>query len=98
MEKYFVSTPNQEYTDEFLKQIRKEDLVVFDGNACHVIKIHPKNSNPLFELLGEDDGYLFSYDHPVKFDLYWTDGLIKQLEDAKKYWNKIKNTYKYNEV
>lgn len=67
MEKYFVSTPNQKYTDEFLKQIR-----------------------------GEDDGYLFSYDHPIKFDLHWTDGLIKQLEDAKKYWNKIKDTYKYD--
>lgn len=69
MEKYFVSTPNQKYTDEFLKQIR-----------------------------GEDDGYLFSYDHPIRFDLHWTDGLIKQLEDAKKYWNKIKDTYNYNEV
>lgn len=69
MEKYFVSTPNQKYTDEFLKQIR-----------------------------GEDDGYLFSYDHPIKFDLHWTDGLIKQLEDAKKYWNKIKDTYKYDRV
>ena len=55
-----------------------------------------KGENPLFEILGEDDGYLFSYDHPVKFDLHWTDGLIKQLEDAKKYWNKIKDTYKYN--
>lgn len=69
MEKYFVSTPNQKYTDEFLKQIR-----------------------------GEDDGCLFSYDYPIRFDLYWTDGLIKQLEDAKKYWEKIKNTYNYNEV
>lgn len=67
MEKYFVSTPNQKYTDEFLKQIR-----------------------------GEDDGYLFSYGHPIRFDLHWTDGLIKQLEDAKKYWNKIKDTYKYD--
>lgn len=69
MEKYFVSTPNQKYTDEFLKQIR-----------------------------GEDDGYLFSYDSSIKFDLHWTDGLIKQLEDAKKYWGKIKNTYKYDGV
>lgn len=52
--------------------------------------------NPLFEILGEDDGNLFSYDHPIIFDLHWTDGLIKQLEDAKKYWNKIKDTYKYD--
>lgn len=52
----------------------------------------------LKQILGEDDGYLFSYDHPIRFDLYWTDGLIKQLEDAKKYWNKIKDTYKYDGV
>lgn len=97
--KYFASAPNQEYTKEFLKQIREEDLVIYDGKACHAVRILPrKDENPLFEILGEDDGYLFSYDHPIKFDLYWTDGLIKQLEDAKKYWEKIKNTYKYGEV
>ena len=63
-----------------------------------IIKNRRKDMNPLFEILGEDDGNLFSYDHPIRFDLYWTDWLIKQLEDAKKYWNKIKNTYNYNEV
>ena len=96
-DKYFASAPDQEYTKKFLKQIRKEDLVIYDGKACHAVRILPrKDENPLFEILGEDDGYLFSYDHPIKFDLHWTDGLIKQLEDAKKYWNKIKDTYKYN--
>ena len=38
---------------------------------------------------------LFSCEHDVTFDMRWTDGLIKQLENAKKYWNKIKDTYKY---
>lgn len=95
--KYFATAPDQEYTEEFLKQIREEDLVIYDGKACHAVRIIPrKGANPLFEILGEDDGYLFSYDHPIKFDLHWTDGLIKQLEDAKKYWNKIKDTYKYD--
>lgn len=97
--KYFASASDQEYTKEFLKQIREEDLVVYDGKACHAVRILPRNGeNPLFEILGEDGGYLFSYDHPIRFDLHWTDGLIKQLEDAKKYWNKIKDTYNYNEV
>jgi len=97
--KYFASAPDQEYTKEFLKQIREEDLVVYDGKACHAVRILPrKGENPLFEILGEDDGYLFSYDSPIKFDLHWADGLIKQLEDAKKYWGKIKNTYKYDGV
>lgn len=32
--KYFASAPDQEYTKEFLKQIREEDLVIYDGKAC----------------------------------------------------------------
>lgn len=96
-DKYFASAPDQEYTKEFLNQIREEDLVIYDGKACHAVRIIPrKDMNPLFEILGEDDGNLFSYDDPIRFDLHWTDGLIKQLEDAKKYWNKIKDTYKYD--
>ena len=98
-DKYLASAPDQEYTKKFLKQIRKKDLVIYDGKTCHAVRIIPrKYMNPLFEILGEDDGNLFSYDHSVRFDLYWTDGLIKQLEDAKKYWNKIKDTYKYDGV
>ena len=94
MEKYGVSAPDQTYTKKFLKEIKERDLVIYDGRACHAVRIIPrKNMNPLFEILGEDDGYLFSYDHPIQFDLYWADGLIKQLEDAKKYWEKIKKNY-----
>ena len=91
---FFISAPDQVYTKAFLKEIKEKHLVVYDGKACHAVRIIPrKNCNPLFEILGEDDGYLFSYDHSVKFDLFWTDGLIKQLEDAKKYWEKIKDKY-----
>lgn len=92
--RYSVIAPDQTYTKEFLKLIKKRDLVVYDGKACHAVRIIPRNGmNPLFEILGEDDGCLFSYSHEVKFDLYWTDGLIKQLEDAKKYWEIIKKNY-----
>ena len=91
---YSVCAPEQTYTEEFLKQIREEDLVVYDGKACHAVRIIPrKGMNPLFEILGEDDGQLFTYDHQVSFDISWTDGLIKQLEDAKKYWEEIKEKY-----
>ncbi len=94
MREYHVSAPDQVYTKEFLKEIREEDLVIYDGKACHAVRIIPrKNMNPLFEILGEDDGHLFSYDHSIDFDLYWVDGLIKQLEDAKRYWEKIKDKY-----
>ena len=92
---YFVSAPDQTYTKEFLKLIKERDLVVYDGKACHAVRIITrKGHNPLFEILGEDDGSLFSYNHPpIQFDIYWTDGLIKQLEDAKKYWEEIKENY-----
>lgn len=92
---YSVCAPDQTYTEEFLKQIREEDLVVYDGNACHAVRIIPrKGRNPLFEILGEDDGHLFTYDHQISFDMSWTDSLIKQLNDAKKYWEEIKDNYK----
>lgn len=88
---YFIAAPNQSYTKEFLKEIRKRDLVVYDGEAAHAIRIIPrKGMNPLFEILGEDDGCLFSISRSEQFDMYYTDGLIKQLEEAKKYWNYIK--------
>ena len=94
MKDYFVFAPNQEYTKEFLKEIRKRDLVVYDGRACHAVRIIPRRGmNPLFEILGEDDGALFSINHSMQFDMHWTDDLIKQLEEAKKYWNHIKNRF-----
>ena len=94
MKKYFVSTPDQIYTKKFLKEIKEKDLVVYDGKACHAVRIIPrKNLNPLFEILGEDDGQLFSQECSEEFDMYWVDGLIKQLKDAKKYWKKIKRNY-----
>lgn len=94
MTKYRVCAPDQSFTTEFLKEIRERDLVIYDGRACHAVRIIPrKGINPLFEILGEDDGSLFSCKGPELFDMGWTDGLIKQLEDAKDYWEQIKDAY-----
>ena len=94
MEEYRVLALDQTFTKKFLEEIKERELVIYDGKACHAVRIIPrKNANPLFEILGQDDGCLFSYDHPIQFDSYWTDGLIKQLEDAKEYWEKIKKNY-----
>ena len=94
MRNYRVSAPDQSYTKEFLKEIRERDLVIYDGRACHAVRIIPrKGINPLFEILGEDDVSLFSCNGPETFDMRWTDGLIKQLEDAKRYWEDIKDKY-----
>ena len=90
---FSISAPNQEYTPEFLKKLREKHLVIFDGKACHAIRIIPRHkSNPLFEILEEDDGHLFSCSGSVDFDMYWTDSLIKQLNDAKKYWELNKHS------
>ena len=94
MEHYSVTAPNQEYTDEFLALIRERDLVIYNRGGLDAIRIIPrKGMNPLFELLGEDDGRLFSYEHPVRFDSYWTESLIKVLQDALAYWETIKDRY-----
>lgn len=94
MNEYRVCAPDQSYTKEFLEEIRERDLVIYDGRACHAVRIIPRQGiNPLFEILGEDDGSLFSCKGRELFDICWTDGLIKQLEDAKKYWEKIKDEY-----
>ena len=94
MQKYRVMAPDQVFTTEFLNEIKERDLVIYDGHACHAVRIIPrKGINPLFENLGQDDGSLFSCNGPELFDMGWTDGLIKQLEDAKKYWENIKDEY-----
>ena len=94
MKEYRVCAPNQSFTEEFLKEIKERDLVIYDGRACHAVRIIPrKGINPLFEILEQDDGSLFSCHGCETFDMNWTDGLIKQLEDAKEYWKKIKDKY-----
>jgi len=91
---YTRFAPNQEYTKEYLQRLKEEDLVIYDGHACHAVRIIPRGpKNPLFEILAEDDGFLFSVKNDLTFDLYWADGLIKQLQDAKEYWEQVKDKY-----
>ena len=84
--------PDQVYTKAYLKKLREEDLVIYDGTGCYAVKIIPRENidHPLFEILGEDDGFLFSMKRGATFDIYWTDALIKQLNDAKMFWEKNK--------
>lgn len=98
MNKYRVCAPDQSFTTEFLNEIKERDLVVYDGRACHAVRIIPRKSiNPLFEILSQDDGCLFSNNGPEMFDAGWADGLIKQLKDAQEYWEKIKDEYHIKE-
>lgn len=98
MDEFYQSfAPNQEYTDEYIQQLRDEDLVVF-CHGVHAVRIIPRDGmNPLFEILGEDDGQLFSYDHAITFDSYWTLDLIKTLAEAMQYWEIIRHNYNHKE-
>ena len=90
LEPYHASAPDQEFTEEFLEKIKREDNVVYNGFGVHAVRIitRENGNDPLFELIKEDDGFLSSYSHQVIFSLYWVDSLIKQLKDAKKFWKK----------
>lgn len=92
---YHAFAPNQEYTKEYLKELKEKDLVIYDGRACLAIRIIPREdfSIPLFEILGEDDGHLFSYSSPIQLSLYWMTPLIEHLNEAKAYWEEIKENY-----
>ena len=74
--------------DYFPKEIREKYNIIYDGKGCYAVRIIPRDGMaPLFQLMVEDDGGLYSKD--ICFDIYWTDGLIKQLQDAKKYAEKL---------
>lgn len=86
-QKFFSSAPNQTYTDEYLNKLWEKHKVIYDPACCHGVRIIPrKGSNPLFEILGEDDGNLFSYDRSVYFDACWAQGLADTLIQAIDYW------------
>lgn len=90
---YQSFAPDQMYTDEYVKHLREKDLVIY-CYGVHAVRIIPrKGMNPLFEILGEDDGQLFSYRHPITFDLSWTEDLKCVLDNAIAYWETIKEKY-----
>lgn len=83
---YSRMAPDQIYTKEYLKNLRKQDNVIFDGEGVHAIRIIERKVNaPLLEILTEDDGCLQSCKPPMLFDVYWTDSLIDNLTEARDY-------------
>ena len=84
VEKFQMFAPGQDYTEEYLQKLWENDLVIYNPRWCFGIRIIPrKGSTLLFEILGEDDGQLFSYKEPFTFDSCWADGIIECLEEAK---------------
>jgi len=92
-----VPDPDEGYTEKFLRELREKYLIIYDGIGRHAVKIRPrgKEMNPTFEILCEDDGHIFSCNGLMDFDMYWTDDLIRQLENARIYWEEIREDY-YN--
>lgn len=89
-ERHFA--PDQEYKKAYLKILKQDYNIIYDGKACHAFKIIPRaNSNPLIQLFTEDDGFLHATD--ITFDAYWAQPLINNLQSAikeinvKKWWH-----------
>jgi len=84
---YFAN--NQEWDNKTLKDLRDNYLVFYAGGIFG-IRIHPrKNAEPIFEMLMEDDGHLFSIndgDMGVHFSYLWCDDLIDVISSARLYW------------
>lgn len=90
-----IYDPEQSWSDEVIEEIKREHLVIFNRKWRHAVRIIPReNTNPLFQILVEDDGALFvSNRQGLEFDMHWTDSIIEALTEAKKYWEEIKNNY-----
>lgn len=65
--RYYIA-PEQTYTDDLLNEWREKYNVIFDLKWGHGVRVIPREGHdPLFELLCEADGTLFSYSVPVLF-------------------------------
>lgn len=94
MKSYSYFAPDQNWTDEVIQKLRKQGVIYHKG--VHAIRIiERENAEPFFELLGEDDGHLFSLDsnYPHTFSSSWSNDLISVLEDAKEYVNSHPKKY-----
>ena len=89
MSKLTICTPPEDkqcWTKSFLKQIRDEHNIIFDGKGCLAVRIipNPDSDYPSLSIMIQDDGMLF--ESKTKVSMYWVDELIELLEEAKKYW------------
>lgn len=90
LDKLTICTPPKDeqcWKKPFLKKIREEYNVIFDGKGCLAVRILDSERDfPLVSLMIEDDGALHETD--CRFSMYWADGLIKNLEETMKYCKK----------
>jgi hypothetical protein len=73
--------PDQNYTKAYLKILKDDYNIYYDGYGCHAFKVIPRtHSNPLIQLFTEDDGYLCATD--ITFDAHWAQNLTASLQLA----------------
>ena len=78
---YFL-TDNLSWKDE-VENLKKLN-VIYRSEWCHGFRvIQRKDTNPLIEMLCEDDGQLFSIG--TKFDIFWAKSIIEALQETIKY-------------
>lgn len=93
MEKLTICTPPEDqqcWKKPFLKRIKDEYNVIFDGVGCLAVRIHPNPPDseypPIISLMIEDDGALHETD--CRFNMIFADELIENLEKAQEHWKK----------
>lgn len=81
--RYFISDEESWNNKRIQKELKEQD-VIYNSSWCHGFRVIPReDSNPLIELLCEDDGQLFSEE--ISFDVYWAEKIIEALQETIKY-------------
>lgn len=78
--RYSLKDDNCSWKDEE-ENLRKQN-VIYKSKWCHGFRVKTRedSSNPLIEMLCEDDGTLFS--NGVSFDLFWAERIIEALQET----------------
>lgn len=83
-----ISTYNQEWDKESLKELREKHNIVFMSEGDSVTPILVENG--IIHIGIEDDGTLFFMHDGISIGANWIDSLIAELKEAKNLINKNK--------
>ena len=83
-----ISTYNQDWDKESLKELREEHNIVFMSKGDSVTPILVESG--IIHIGIEDDGTLFFMNDGISISANWIDSLIAELQEAKNLINKNK--------
>ena len=81
----------QEWTQEFLAQIRERDLIFYHGKGNYAIRLHPAKGIPEFEILSVHDWIIETIPNNISYTIQEKDQeyINRCLLEAKTYWHKL---------